>query len=88
MTNEQNSPAVSGPVERRVMHNLKKCPFCGSDARSGVKGMGWGESYVACVTCGATVLGRWPGTKTGSEPTADEKWNTRVHNAELSRAHD
>ena len=30
MTNEQNSPAVSGPVERRVIHD-KRCAWIEND---------------------------------------------------------
>ena len=58
-----------------MMEELKRCPFCGGEAK--LMKMGY-PHWVYCEDCGARVHGRVVGEVDG-EKASVEAWNRRVN---------
>lgn len=51
MTTKKQEDAKVAPVERRVMRELKPCPFCGGNAKLFTDGI----TTIMCIDCNITV---------------------------------
>ena len=80
-------PNGNAPVQRRVRRKtegeLLPCPFCGNAAyvaqeKSSDYDQHW-HWYAECTGCGAEIM------PYVDKATAIKKWNSRVHNAKLTR---
>lgn len=59
------------------MDKLKRCPFCGGEARTGFAIYDYNRWGVECTKCGATVeVAEWNGD-CDTEENAIKAWNRR-----------
>jgi Lar family restriction alleviation protein len=60
---------------------LRKCPFCGGEAKTGYAINDYNRWGVECNECGATVeVAAWRGVP-DTEENAIKAWNRRYENA-------
>ena len=61
-----------------MMAELRKCPFCGEEAKLAHKGISLGEAaYVVCLCCFVKTNYFVSSTKYASDKKAIEAWNRR-----------
>ena len=60
------------------MSELKKCPFCGGEAKLMASAFLSHDAFVMCKSCGAKTLIHSSASRDDAKMNAIKSWNTRI----------